>query len=171
MSDLKPKRPARVSGQPDVSSDEPASTATVPAIVATAAPKAEDALPRRAPIAEPAPEIMLASAQAQADSIDESWAAIAAAQAVLTRGLEDIVGEVTARTRSGITAAADAAVALLGVKTFSEAVEINATLARRGLDAMIEGTARLSEIGVKAVTEASRPVLSQFAGTWGTLAG
>ena len=99
------------------------------------------------------------------------WAAFAEAQAVLARGFEEIAVEVTARTRSGIAAAADAAIALLGVKTFSEAVEINAALARRGADAMIEGSARLSEIGVKALTEASRPVLSRFAGTWSGLAG
>ena len=73
-------------------------------------------------------------------------------------------------TRSGIAAAADAAVALLGVRTFSEAVEINATLARRGVDAMIEGSAKLSEIGVKAMSDASRPVLSRLGESWSGLA-
>ncbi len=171
MSDVKPKRPARESGQREVSSGETAPIATVPAIVPTAAPAAEDVLTQPAPIAEPAPEIVSASARPQADSVDESWAAVAEAQAVLARGFEEIVVEVSARTRSGIAAAADAAIALLGVKTFSEAVEINAVLARRGVDAMIEGSARLSEIGVKALTEASQPVLSRFAGTWSGLAG
>ena len=63
----------------------------------------------------------------------------------------------------------NAAVALLGVKTFSEAVEINATLARRGVDAMIEGSAKLSEIGVKAMSDASRPVLSRLGESWSGL--
>ena len=36
--------------------------------------------------------------------------------------------------------------------------------------AMIEGSAKLSEIGVKAVEDASRPILSQLGGSWGGLA-
>ena len=59
-----------------------------------------------------------------------------------------------------------AAVALLEVRTFSEVVEINATLARRGIDAMIEGSAKLSEIGVKAMSSASRPILSRLGEGW-----
>lgn len=171
MSDAKPKRPVHEPGQREFSSGEAAKTAAAPAIVPTAAPAVEDILTRPTPVAEPAPEVVLASARPRADSVDASWAALAEAQAVFTRGLEEIVVEVTARTRSGMTAAADAAIALLGVKTFSEAVEINAALARRGVDAMIEGSARLSEIGVKAMTDASRPVLSRFTGTWSGLTG
>jgi hypothetical protein len=56
------------------------------------------------------------------------------------------------------------------VTSFSQAVEINAALARRGVDAMIEGSAKLSEIGVKAVEDASRPILSQLGGSWYGLA-
>ena len=66
-------------------------------------------------------------------------------------------------TRSGIAAASDAAIALFGARTFSEAVEINARLARRGVDAMIEGSAKLSDIGVTAVSEASRPIIRHAA--------
>ena len=84
--------------------------------------------------------------------------------------MEGIAVEVTVLTRSGMAAAADAGLALLGVRTISEAVEINASLARRGVDAMIEGSARLSEIGVKAVSEASRPILSRLGESWGGLA-
>jgi len=35
-------------------------------------------------------------------------------------------------------------------------------LTRRGVDAMLEGSAKLSEIGAKAVSNASRPILSRF---------
>jgi hypothetical protein len=163
MSDLKPKRPARESGQREISSRETLPTAAVPAIDPAVSPAAADVLTQPVPIAEPTPEIVPASAGPQADSVNRSWAAFAEAQAVLARGFEEIVVEVTARTQSGIAAAADAAIDLLGAKTFSEAVEINAAAARRGVDAMIEGSAKLSEIGVKALSEASRPVLSRFA--------
>ena len=68
----------------------------------------------------------------------------------------------TGISRSGMAATADAAVALLGARTFAEAIEINAGLARRRVDAMLEGSARLSEIGATAITDASRPFLSRF---------
>ena len=54
--------------------------------------------------------------------------------------------------------------------TFSEAVEINAALARRGVDRMIEGSAKLSEIGVKAMSEASRPIVSRLGEGWSGVA-
>ena len=46
------------------------------------------------------------------------------------------------------------------------AVEINAGMARRGFDAMVEGSARLSEIGVKAMSEASRPLFTRWSAAW-----
>jgi hypothetical protein len=141
MTDVKPKRPAR----PFV--------AFQPAAVA-----------------QPAPEIVSSVAEPLGDSVDDPWTAFAEAQAVLARGFEEIAVEVTGMTQSGMAAAADAGLALLGVRTFSEAVEINALLARRGVDALIEGSAKLSEIGVKAVSEASRPILSQLGDNWSGLA-
>jgi len=46
-----------------------------------------------------------------------------------------------------------------------------AALARRAVDAMIEASASLSEIGVRTASEASSPVLSRFRGTWSGLVG
>ena len=51
--------------------------------------------------------------------------------AALARGFEKAAVEVTGISRSGMAATADAAVALLGARTFAEALEINAGLARR----------------------------------------
>jgi len=171
MSDGKPKRTTREAGRREISAGEAVPNATAAAIIPDALPAAEVVLSRPAAVAEPALEIVAASAEPPTDSHDDSWTAFAEAQAVLARGLEEIVIEVSGRTRSGIAAAADAAVALLAVRTFSEAVEINAALARHGFDAVIEGSARLSEIGVKTVSDASRPVLSRFGGAWSGLAG
>ena len=112
------------------------------------------------------PEIVAAVAEPEADSVEDAWTAFAEAQAVLARGFEEIAVEVTGMTRSGLTAAADATLALFGVRTFSEAVEINAALGRRGVNAMIEGSARLSEIGGNAVSDAARPILSRLGRTW-----
>ena len=185
MSDMKPKRPARLPTQGKILPEE-AQPVTPSALSIPQAPTAPEVIsaPPTA-VAEPEPELVSAApvpaahrvpavapppSEPHADSADDAWNAVAAAQAVLARGLEEAADEVGGMTRSGIAAAADAAVALLGVRTFSDAVEINAMLARRGVDAMIEGTARLSEIGIKAVSDASRPILSRFAESWSGLA-
>ena len=93
---------------------------------------------------------------------ETAWTAFAEAQCALARGFEKAAVEVTGISRSGMAATADAAVALLGARTFAEAIEINAGLARRRVDAMLEGSARLSEIGATAITDAYRPFLSRF---------
>ena len=76
--------------------------------------------------------------------------------------MEALVREMTTFTRSEMAAAADSATAILGVKTFAEAVEVNLGYARRSFDALIGSAAKLSEIGVKAAAEASRPILSRL---------
>jgi hypothetical protein len=166
MSHVKPKRPARAFRQSEISSLDAAPIETAPTIIPEdpPAPKLVAAAP--AAVAEPVPEIVAAVAEPQADSGEDAWTAFAEAQAVLARGFEEITVEVTGMTRSGLTAAADATLALFGVRTFSEAVEINAALGWRGVNAMIEGSARLSEIGVNAVSDAARPILSRLGGTW-----
>jgi len=184
MSDVKPKRPVRAPSQSEkspsdslpieaaapVTREEPSAPQVDPAPPkAVEEPPPEVVLAPPVAIAQPALEIVSAVAAPLSDSAEDAWTAFVEAQAVLARGFEEVAIEVTGMTRSGIAAAADAAVALLGVKTFSEAVEINATLARRGVDAMIEGSAKLSEIGVKAMSDASRPVLSRLGESWSGL--
>jgi hypothetical protein len=185
MSDVKPKRPTRAPSQseeapgdavpieaaPTIIPDDSPAPQVVPAPPeAVVEPPPEVVLAPPAGVADSALEILSAMAKPQTDSAEDAWTAVVAAQAVLARGFEEIAVEVTGMTRSGIAAATDAAVALLGVRTFSEAVEINATLARRGVDAVIEGSAKLSEIGVKAMSDASRPILSQLGERWSGLA-
>ncbi|HVC56479.1 MAG TPA: phasin family protein [Stellaceae bacterium] len=145
----------------------------VPVEVAAPAPPASAAV---APPEVAPPEVAPAEDAAAAlpdgtASVDDAWAAVVAAQAALARGFEEIAGEVTGMTRSGIAVTADAALALLGARTFAEAVGINAGLAGHRVEAMIEGSVKLSEIGVKAVTEASQPILSRFGAPWGTTGG
>jgi hypothetical protein len=125
-----------------------------------------------APVEAPAklaPSAVAPEVDKLADSAADSWSAVAEAQAAFARGFEEMTVEVTGMTQAAIQAATEAAVALFGARTFSEAVEINARLARRGVDAMIEGSAKLSDIGVKAVGDASRPMVSQIGGTWKTI--
>jgi len=174
MSDTKPKRAAREQVQSEAATAETPTAATAPVIESHAAPDPEpvsaaalaQALPQAA--ADPLPASAAISAEREpAQAVAEgAWAALAEAQAALARGFERAAVEMTGISRSGIAATADATVALLGAKTFAEAVAINAGLARRGVDTMLEGTARLSEIGVEAVADASRPILARFGGGW-----
>jgi hypothetical protein len=132
---------------------EPASAAAL-ASVAPAGPE-HPSEPESAPFDKPM--------KTQAEN---AWSAFAETQSALARGFERAAVEVTGMSRSGMAATADAAVALLGARTFAEALEINAGLARRGVDAMLEGSARLSEIGAQAVADASRPLLARFGRSW-----
>jgi hypothetical protein len=68
--------------------------------------------------------------------------------------------------RNGMVAGTDAALALLAARTLAEAVEINAGLARRGVDTIMAGSARLSEIGLKTMADASQLLLAQFGAAW-----
>ena len=172
MSDTKPRRGARepARGNGIRSAAKPAEageiipaaapeTATAAAALETAAAEtiAESAAERAEPAAQPTA------------SPHDAWAAWTESQSALARGFEALATELTGMTRSGITVATEAATAMIGAKTFAEAVEINANLARRSFDAVIEGTAKISEIGVKAATEASRPVLTRLGETWKSL--
>jgi hypothetical protein len=174
MSDLKPRRTARESGHSDIPPVE-AAPAVPPSVVPEAiVPQAPAAAPPvlagPETVTQLAPATVAPAVEKLADSAvgsaHDSWAAVAETQAAFARGFEEIAVEVTGMTQAGFRAATDAAIALFGARTFSEAVEINAGLARRGVDAMIKGSTKLSEIGVKAVGEASRPMLSQMSMSW-----
>jgi len=169
MSDVKSRRTQR-----EAPRSEATPAAATPASAAPEVPSSLPALqppnPEVPPTVEPAAAAPPpSSTEPAAASADDAWAALVDAQAALSRGFEQAAAELTGMTRTGITAGADAAIALLGARTFAEAVEINTGLARRGVEAMIEGSARLSEIGVNTATEASRPIVSRFGAAWSDL--
>jgi hypothetical protein len=154
MSDIKAKRAPRESVQ--IEGLEPSAAEPVPS-------------PPPASLSTPAPAPMTVAAARPAAGADdvfgygqEAWAAVAEAQAAAARGFEALVGEINTLTRSEIAAVADSAAAMLGVKTFAEAVEVNLGYARRSFDALIGSSAKLSEIGVRAAADASRPILTRL---------
>jgi hypothetical protein len=157
MSDIKAKRAPRESiqnGSREPSAAEPLAptpTETSP----KPAPPSVAAAPRHA---APADDVFAYGQQA--------WAALAEAQAAAARGFEALVGEINTLTRSEMAAATNSATAMLGVKTLAEAVEVNLGYARRSFDALIGSSAKLSEIGVKAAADASRPILTRFGSGW-----
>jgi resuscitation-promoting factor RpfA len=172
--------PATISAPVPPPPAEPAAAKPVvtPPAPPVAAERVSAAAPVVAPVVQPppiAPPAPVAAAphlaalstgpeapSAPAADAADGWTALTEAQAAFAHGFEEIASEMSGMTRSGIAAASEAAVALLSARTFAEAVEINAGLVRRGVDAMIDGSTKLSEIGVAALTEASRPILSRF---------
>ena len=74
--------------------------------------------------------------------------------------------EVTGLAISGIDTATRTATDMLGVKTLSDAIEVNAGFTRSSFDALVGGSAKLSELGMKLATEASQPILTQLGKSW-----
>jgi phasin family protein len=173
MSEAKPKRTPRESGRGNGIRSEATAIEPVESVpfftpeTATAAVALETAVAADA-IAEPLAEPTEPSPKPAAPA-DDPWAVWTESQSALAHGFEALATEVTGLTRSGIVAATDAAKAMLGARTLAEAIEINAGFARRSFDVMIGGGAKLSEIGVKAATEASRPILNRLGEGWNSL--
>ncbi len=180
MSDFKPRRVARDSGRSDIPAAD-TQAADVPAGLVPAALVSDrqiawgEAIPTEtaptiapevsaiavaAVLAQHAPAAMTSLPEPTDPAAIDAWTALVDAHSAFARGFQQVAVEIAGLTRIGFVATTDAALALFGVRTFAEAIEINAGLARRGVDAIIEGSAKLSEIGVKTVTDASRPILS-----------
>jgi hypothetical protein len=96
----------------------------------------------------------------------ETMAALAESQAAVARGLEAMSDEMAGLTRSSIDIAARTATEMLRVKTLSDALKVNALFARNSLDSLLDGSAKLSGLGVKLAAESSRPILTQLGQGW-----
>jgi len=107
-----------------------------------------------------------ASGEEVADFGREVFAALVKSQTALARGLEAMSVEVTGLAISGIDAATRTATDMLGVKTLSDAIEVNAGFTRSSFDALVGGSAKLSELGMKLATVASQPILTQLGKSW-----
>jgi hypothetical protein len=123
-----------------------------------------------APAAAPTPQLPPPAESQTPEEIGqlgrEAIAALAESQAAMARGLEAMSDEMAGLTRAGIDIAARSATEMLGVKTFSDAFEVNALFARKSFDSLLDGSAKLSGLGVKLAAEASRPILTQLGQGW-----
>ncbi len=126
-------------------------------VVAVAAPSAADM---------PVAAAENASVEEVADFGREVFAAFVQSQSAVARGLEAMSAEVTGLAISGIDAATRTATDMLGVKTLSDAIEINAGFTRNSFDALVGGSAKLSELGMRLAAEASQPILTQLGKSW-----
>jgi hypothetical protein len=96
----------------------------------------------------------------------DTFAALAQSQAALAQGLEALSVEMAGLALSGIETAARTATKMLGIKTLSDAIEVNAGFTCSSLDALVGGSAKLSELGAKLAAETSQPILAQFGKDW-----
>jgi hypothetical protein len=96
----------------------------------------------------------------------EAFAALAESQAALARTLAAISDAMAGLTRSGIDIASRTATDTLAVKTLSDAYRVNAQFACRSFDSWLDGSAKLSGLGLALAAEASRPILKQFGQSW-----
>ena len=103
----------------------------------------------------------------RADLGSESLAAIEEFRAATTRGFDALSEELAGLTRCGMDTAARAAIDMLAVKTFSDAIAVNSGFARASFDNWLGGSAKLSELGMKLVVESARPFLDRLGKSWG----
>jgi hypothetical protein len=188
--------PEEVSSQSETAPEPPKPAEALAEEFTPADPPAEVAIPAVAAIAPPSAEAPAAAAQVSsspgssspgssspgssspgssspgsssddlADFGREAFAAIVQSQTAVARGLEALTAEMTGLAISGMDMAARTATGMLGVKTLSDAMEVNAGFTRNSFDRLVGGSAKLSELGVKLATEASQPILTQLGRSW-----
>jgi hypothetical protein len=147
-----------------------------PAEILSAAAKPEAAAVEFAAVAAapaPQPEMAALASTAESASPDnladfgrDAFSALAQSQAALARGLEALSVEMAGLALSGIGAATRTATEMLGIKTLSDAIEVNAGFTCGSLNALVGGSAKLSELSVKLASETSQPILTQFGKGW-----
>jgi hypothetical protein len=147
-----------------------------PRASATDAPAAETPAPAEPPTEvaasgpPPATEPTLPADHVAPDEIArfarEAFAALAESQAALARTLAAISDAMAGITRSSIDIASRTATDTLAVKTLSDAYRVNAQFACRSFDSWLDGSAKLSGLGIELAAEASRPILKQFGQSW-----
>jgi Phasin protein len=144
-------------------------------LIAEAAKPAEIAVDLEAAAATAAPSPSIgalspAPKSAPFDDLDNlghnAAEALGQSQAALARGLEALSAELAGLALSGMSNLAHTATKMLAVKTLSDAIEVNAGFTCSSFDALVDGSAKLSELGVKLAAETSQPLLSQLCRGW-----
>jgi hypothetical protein len=100
-------------------------------------------------------EAMFAAYHRTIASIGESQTAVAS-------NVTAMALEMNGLARANLTAASEGMAALFGAKSLVDAIEIQLGFARRSLDAMVGGSAKLGEIGLRLANDAAKPMLEPF---------
>jgi len=170
-----PVNPVEVPALAEQSAEAPTEPLEPTEILGEAAKPTETAIDFAAPAVTPAsqPGVAALTKVAKSTSPDDfahfardTFAALAQAQAALAQGLEALSVEMAGLALSGIETAARTATKMLGIKTLSDAIEVNAGFTCSSLDALVGGSVKLSELGAKLAAETSQPILAQFGKDW-----
>lgn len=88
----------------------------------------------------------------------DQFDAVLKANAAVADGMEAMASEAVGYARQTLTTAGIATKELLEAKTLDRVIEIQAGLAKSGLEALVERTARLSELSVALANGAWEPI-------------
>jgi hypothetical protein len=105
-----------------------------------------------------------------ADFGGKALVAVEESRAAMARGFDALSEGMAGLARCGIDTVTRTAIEMLAVKSFSDAIAVNASFARASFDSWIGGSAKFSELGVKLVLESSRPFLAHLGESWGVTA-
>lgn len=94
------------------------------------------------------------------------YAVVVESRGVLVHGIQSLSDEFATLARQSIDTTAHAAIQMLGVKTWADAVAVNTSYARISCDHWFGGALKVVELGVKVAFEASRPFLGKFGKVW-----
>jgi hypothetical protein len=112
------------------------------------------------PVPNPRPE--KAGASRLIDTYQATLASIGKSQTAIASDVTALALEMSGLASSNLTAAGDSVTALLRARSFADAVEIQLSFARRSLEAIVDGSTRLGEIGLRLTNDASKPMLEPF---------
>jgi hypothetical protein len=162
MMESKGRRAARASAPPAETPSELQNLTEMYPVAAEAPEAAGHFEASAAAVPESSNALASANGKAPEEVADFSHETLTA----LARGLEALSAEIAGLALSGIDTAARAVTRMLGIKTLSDAIEVNASLTCSSFDALVSGSARLSELGAKLAAETSQPLFSQLGKAW-----
>jgi len=113
----------------------------------------------------PSAESASAGADLGTDFAAASLAAVAQANAALIEGVEDIGKALYDYARDSFASAASAARSLIEARSLVDVVAVNRDFAQTALEGLLANSARVSEIGLRATSEALKPLGERVADT------
>jgi hypothetical protein len=94
------------------------------------------------------------------------YAVVIESRGVLVHGIQSLSDEFVTLARQSIDTTAHAAIQMLGVKTWADAIAVNTRYARISCDHWLDGALKVMDLGVKVAFEASKPFMSKFGTVW-----
>lgn len=158
--------PAATSIEPLHEEEIGAGAVAPPEMAGHAQPSTAAAIAEAAPSPGTSLEVKGAPSEDVVAARRDPLAALAQSQAALAHGLEALSAEMAGLALSGMDAVTRMASKMLGIRTLSDAIEVNAGFTCSSFDALVGGSARLSELGMKLAAETSQPLFGQLGRGW-----